>query len=230
MRTDRSRFLVLSGACTLIVEGEERQLTAWDFFYCAPKTPHIIVAVGKQSAVVLAVGARGRGVGGGVVYTVCKAAARHGASVARETTDAAIAYAKVRASLPRSTFVKFGRDGFRSPVATEHQTCARSCHSTWRARFFGVPEPHDRALIVSFPHRSARLDLPLQVPGSASSPWGDERRHCLGLRRRGRLGEGNDCGAFLRSAPPQFSSLRSLGSPRKATAADAGGTAASDGS
>jgi hypothetical protein len=30
-----------------------------------------------------------------------------GASVARETTDAAIAYAKIRASLPRSTFVKF---------------------------------------------------------------------------------------------------------------------------
>ena len=100
-------FLVLAGTCTLIVEGEERQLRAWDFFYCAPKTPHIIVAAGEQSAVVLAVGARGRGVGGGVVYTVCKVAARHGASVARETTDAAIAYAKVRASLPRSTFVKF---------------------------------------------------------------------------------------------------------------------------
>ena len=103
-------FLVLSGACTLIVEGEERELTAWDFFYCAPKTPHIIVAAGKQSAVVLAVGARGRNVGGGVVYTVCKAAARHGASVARETKDAAIAYAKVRASLPRSTFVKFRQE------------------------------------------------------------------------------------------------------------------------
>ena len=93
-------FLVLAGECTLIVEGEERRLVAWDFFYCAPETEHIIVAAGQQSAVVLAVGARGRGVGGGVVYTVCKAAARYGASVARETTQPAIAYAKVYAGTP----------------------------------------------------------------------------------------------------------------------------------
>jgi hypothetical protein len=57
----------------------------------------------------LAVGARGRGVGGSVIYKVCKAAARYGASVARETTDSAVAYAKVRAKLPRSRFVKYRR-------------------------------------------------------------------------------------------------------------------------
>ena len=56
-------FLVLAGACTLIVEGQERPLVAWDFFYCAPETEHIIAAAGEESAVVLAVGARGRGVG-----------------------------------------------------------------------------------------------------------------------------------------------------------------------
>ena len=60
-----------------------------------------------QSAVVLAVGARGRGVGGGVVYTVSEAAARYDASVAQETTDPALAYADVRATLPRSTFVAY---------------------------------------------------------------------------------------------------------------------------
>lgn len=58
-------FLVLAGECTLIVEGEERRLTEWDFFYCAPGTEHIIVASGEQSALVLAVGARGRGGGSG---------------------------------------------------------------------------------------------------------------------------------------------------------------------
>ena len=100
-------FLVLAGECTLIVEGEERRLAAWDFFYCAPQTEHVIVANAEQSAVLLAVGARGRGVGGGVVYTVCKAAARYGASVVRETADATVAYAKVYATLPRSRFVKF---------------------------------------------------------------------------------------------------------------------------
>lgn len=102
-------FLVLAGECTLVVEGRERRLVAWDFFYCPPGTEHIIVAVGQQSAVVLAVGARGRGVGGGLRYTVCKAAARYGASVARETSDPAIAYAKVWAKLPRSRFVKYRR-------------------------------------------------------------------------------------------------------------------------
>ena len=79
-------FLVLSGECTLIVDGQERRLTEWDFFYCAPETDHIIVAAAGQAAVILAVGARGRGFGGGLVYPVCKAAARYGASVVRETT------------------------------------------------------------------------------------------------------------------------------------------------
>jgi quercetin dioxygenase-like cupin family protein len=100
-------FLVLEGECTLIVEEQERRLEAWDFFYCPPGTEHIIVANGDQSAVVLAVGARGRGVGGGIVYTVSKAAARYGASVVRETTEPAAAYADVHASLPRSRFVEY---------------------------------------------------------------------------------------------------------------------------
>ena len=106
-------FLVLAGECTLIVEGNERRLVAWDFFYCAPETEHIIVASDQQSAIVLAVGARGRGVGGGLVYTTCKAAARHGASVARETTESAIAYAKIHAALPRSRFVKYRKGWLR---------------------------------------------------------------------------------------------------------------------
>jgi uncharacterized cupin superfamily protein len=106
-------FLVLAGECTLIVEGEERRLTEWDFFYCAPGTEHVIVASAEQSAVVLAVGARGRGVGGGIVYKVCKKAARHGASVVRETADPAVAYAKDWAKLPRSRFVKYRRGWLR---------------------------------------------------------------------------------------------------------------------
>ena len=89
------------------MEGTERRLVQWDFFYCAPGTEHIIVAAGRQSAVVLAVGARGRGVGGGVVYTVSKAAARYGASVARVTTNSAVAYAKAHAGLPRSRWVEY---------------------------------------------------------------------------------------------------------------------------
>jgi len=100
-------FLVLAGSCTLVVEGEERQLATWDFFYCPPGTEHVIVASGDESAVVLAVGARGRGIGGGVVYTVCEAAAGYGASVERETTKSAEAYAKAHADLPRSNWVEY---------------------------------------------------------------------------------------------------------------------------
>jgi hypothetical protein len=80
---------------------------AWDFFYCAPETEHIIVTTAKQAAIILAVGARGRGLAGGLLYTVCKAAARHGASVARKTADPTVAYKKIRAKLPRSRFVKY---------------------------------------------------------------------------------------------------------------------------
>ena len=58
-------------------------------------------------------GMGGRGVGGGLIYTTCKAAARYGANVARETTESAIAYAKIHAALPRSRFVKYRKGWLR---------------------------------------------------------------------------------------------------------------------
>ena len=99
-------FLVLAGECLLIVEGNERLLTAWDFFHCPPGTEHIIVGAGPGAAVVVAVGARGRTVAG-ITYPVSEVAARHGASVERETTKPAEAYAKLFAALPRSRFVGY---------------------------------------------------------------------------------------------------------------------------
>jgi uncharacterized cupin superfamily protein len=104
-------FLVLAGECTLVVEGEERQMRAWDFFHCPPGTEHVIVGSGDAASVVVAVGARGRGVGGGVVYRVSDVAARFGASVERETRNAAQAYAKAHAGLPRSRWIAY-RDGW----------------------------------------------------------------------------------------------------------------------
>ena len=97
-------FLVLAGQCTLIVEGTERVLGAWDFFHCPPGTEHVLVGSGDQAALVVAVGARGRG---GVVYPVSEAAQAHGASVAAETTKPAEAYAEVYATLPRSRWVAY---------------------------------------------------------------------------------------------------------------------------
>jgi uncharacterized cupin superfamily protein len=103
-------FLVLSGTCLLIVEDEERALRQWDFFHCPGGTAHMIVATGDEPAVVVAVGARGRGIGGGLTYLVSEVAARHGVSVERETHDPTEAYATFRAGGPRSPFVPY-REG-----------------------------------------------------------------------------------------------------------------------
>jgi uncharacterized cupin superfamily protein len=99
-------FLVLAGRCTLIVEDEERELRAWDFFHSPPGTAHMIVGAADGPSVVLAVGARGRA-RKGLVYPVSKVAAKHGVSVARETTKPQEAYA----DLERSTRVSYG-DGW----------------------------------------------------------------------------------------------------------------------
>lgn len=99
-------FLVLAGTCVLVVEGEERELQAWDFFHCPPQTEHMIVGAGDEPAVVLAVGARGRG-RKGLVYPVSKAARKRGVSVEKETTKPAEAYAE----LPRPTRVAY-REGW----------------------------------------------------------------------------------------------------------------------
>ena len=39
-------FLVLSGECLLVIEGEERRLRAWDFVHCPAGTEHIFVGAG----------------------------------------------------------------------------------------------------------------------------------------------------------------------------------------
>jgi uncharacterized cupin superfamily protein len=99
-------FLVLSGTCVLVVEGQERTLRQWDFFHCPSGTEHVIVGAGDEPAVVLAVGARGRR-RKGIVYPVSKVAARYAASATRETTKSAEAYA----GLPGSRWAPY-RDGW----------------------------------------------------------------------------------------------------------------------
>jgi uncharacterized cupin superfamily protein len=95
-------FLVLAGRCTLIVEDEERELRAWDFFHSPPGTAHMIVGAGEGPSVVLAVGARGLS-RKGLVYPVSEVAAKHGVSVAQETTKPQEAYA----DLERPTRVRY---------------------------------------------------------------------------------------------------------------------------
>ena len=83
-------FPVLSGECTLIVEGEERRLKAWDHFHCAPGTNHIIVGAGDGPCAILMAGLRGEGKE--LHYPVSEVAARYNASTPEETNTPRVAY------------------------------------------------------------------------------------------------------------------------------------------
>lgn len=83
-------FLVLSGECTLLVEGEERRLKQWDFFHSPAGTEHAFVGAGDEPCVIFMVGARGDD--WHVRFPVSELAARYGASVDREATSPREAY------------------------------------------------------------------------------------------------------------------------------------------
>ena len=84
-------FLVLSGECLLLVEGEERRLQAWDFFHCAPSTEHILVGAGDGPCAILMTGTRRPG--RPIWYPVSELALRHNAGVETATSAPMEAYA-----------------------------------------------------------------------------------------------------------------------------------------
>ena len=96
---DQEDFLVIAGEALAIVEGQERPLRAWDLVHCPRGTKHVIVGAGGGPCVVVSVGSRTSGDDWGA-YTVDEVAARHGASVEEETTDAGVAYARFPARRP----------------------------------------------------------------------------------------------------------------------------------
>ena len=90
--SNQEAFLVLSGECRLLVEGEERRLQAWDFFHSPPWTEHAFVGAGDGPCVILMAGTRS---GPEVRYPVSELAARYAACVAEETSEPEQAYANV---------------------------------------------------------------------------------------------------------------------------------------
>ena len=88
--SEQEDFLVLSGECTLLVEGEERVLRPWDFFHSPAGTEHIFVGAGEEPCVILMAGARSGD--WQVRYVVSELAARYGASAEEETSDPRQAY------------------------------------------------------------------------------------------------------------------------------------------
>ena len=90
--SNQEAFLVLSGECRLLVEGEERALRAWDFLHCPAGTEHVFVGAGDGPSVVLMVGARSQDEK--LLYPVSELAARYGASAEEETPNPKEAYAR----------------------------------------------------------------------------------------------------------------------------------------
>jgi uncharacterized cupin superfamily protein len=98
---DQEGFLVVSGEAVLIIEGEERQLRAWDFVHCPPNTKHVIVGAGSAPCLVIAVGARERSSEPeSLGFTVDEVAKRYGASVEEDTLNGGDAYARVPSREP----------------------------------------------------------------------------------------------------------------------------------
>ena len=56
-------FLVVSGECLVLIEGQERRLRAWDLVHCPPFTEHVFVGAGDGPCVFVGVGARNGGEG-----------------------------------------------------------------------------------------------------------------------------------------------------------------------
>jgi len=94
--SEQEAFLVLSGECTLLVEGKERLLRPWDFFHSPAGTEHIFVGAGDGPCVILMAGARLENEE--LHYPVSELAARYGASVEEETSDFKQVYARFEPS------------------------------------------------------------------------------------------------------------------------------------
>lgn len=84
-------FLVLSGACDLVVDGAERRLRPWDYFHCPAGTAHVLVGAGDGPCAVLMLGRRTAD--RRTTYPVEPAAERRNAGVAVETDAPREAYA-----------------------------------------------------------------------------------------------------------------------------------------
>jgi uncharacterized cupin superfamily protein len=91
-------FLVLSGECKVLVEGEERLLEPWDFFHSPAGTAHVFVGAGDGPTVILMTGARTKDEQ--FVYPKSELAARYGASAEETTSDPRQAYAPFERAKP----------------------------------------------------------------------------------------------------------------------------------
>lgn len=89
--SDQEDFLVLTGECLLLIEGQERPLRAWDFVHCPAGTSHCFVGTGEGPCAIFMMGARRRP--HTLHYPASPGPRAHGAAVETETDSAREAYA-----------------------------------------------------------------------------------------------------------------------------------------
>ncbi len=87
-------FLVLSGRCKLLVNGEERELAPWDFVHCPPGVSHVFVGSGDGPCAILAIGHR-KGDAQELFYPESGLARKYGAEAPEPTPDPRVAYGDV---------------------------------------------------------------------------------------------------------------------------------------
>jgi uncharacterized cupin superfamily protein len=85
-------FLVLSGECILLANGEERPLKTWDFVHSPAGTEHVIVGAGDGPSIILAAGARPEDEQ--LHYPRNELAERYGASAEKDTPNPQEAYSR----------------------------------------------------------------------------------------------------------------------------------------
>jgi uncharacterized cupin superfamily protein len=86
-------FLVLSGECLLLINGEERRLKAWDFVHCPPGASHVFVGAGDAPCAVLMIGHRPEK--HELYYPANELARKHGAETPKPTPDPRVAYSDI---------------------------------------------------------------------------------------------------------------------------------------
>jgi len=84
---------VLSGKCSLLVNGEEKQLRAWDYVHCPPNVSHVFVGAGDGPCTILMIGHRPEN--HELYYPKSELAASHGAEAPEATPDPKVAYSDV---------------------------------------------------------------------------------------------------------------------------------------
>ena len=93
--TEQEDFLVLSGECIAIIEGQERRLHRWDFVHCPPGTKHAFVGVGEEPCVLLCASSRQfQKDGPWGYYCYDETAESYNAASPEDTQDGEIAYGR----------------------------------------------------------------------------------------------------------------------------------------